>query len=197
MQQVLASAMLLHTPRFVLRDLLEADRAAFVSYQMDPRYRRLYDLGDAGEQRAQELFNLFIAWQKESPRRNFQVGIFDLATGRLCGCAGFRKAGKDDGTAILGIELTPDDWGRYGVAIEVAGALVEYGFRDLDLTLILGEAASGNRRVEKLARWFGADIVARRDGPEWMAARGWQEVDWALTREEWTNSERRKSLFDE
>lgn len=153
---------------------------------MDPRYRRLYDFTDTSEQRAQKLFDLFIAWQQERPRQNFQVGIFERNGGRLCGCGGHRKAGTADGTAVLGIELTPDNWGRYGVAIEVATALIEHGFRTLDLRMITGTTASGNSRVERLARWFGAEIVARRDGPDWMGARGWQEVDWALTRENWT-----------
>lgn len=81
--------------------------------------------------------------------------------------------------------------GRYRLAIEVATALVEHGFRTLGLHTILGGAASGNRRVERLARWFGASIVARRPGPDWMAARGWSEVDWALRREDWLRSERR------
>jgi hypothetical protein len=31
----------------------------------------------------------------------------------------------------------------------------------------VGDTASGNNRVEKLARWFGADIVAQRPGPKW------------------------------
>ncbi|MGH6842497.1 MAG: hypothetical protein ACREDV_10470, partial [Methylocella sp.] len=43
------------------------------------------------------------------PRENFQVGVFDSVTGRLCGCAGLRKTGQPHDTAVLGSELTPDD----------------------------------------------------------------------------------------
>jgi ribosomal-protein-alanine N-acetyltransferase len=182
------------TPRFALRDFLETDRGAFISYQMDPRYRRLYDFAGSDEQRAQKLFDLFITWQNENPRQNFQIGVFERGDGRLCGCAGLRKAERDEGTAVLGIELAPDDWGRYRLAIEVASALLEHGFFDLNLHTIVGDTASGNRRVEKLARWFGANLVAQRAGPEWMAARGWQEVDWALARDDWAKSKRRRSL---
>jgi ribosomal-protein-alanine N-acetyltransferase len=167
---------LIRTARFVLRDLAEPDRVAFVAYQTDSRYRRLYDLGDAAGPRAHELFDLFVGWQREEPRQNFQLGIFERDAVRLCGCAGLRRAGRDDGTAVLGIELAPDEWGRYRLAVEVAGALLGHGFRDLGLRAIVGDTASGNRRVERLARWFGADIVARRAGPEWMEARGWQEM---------------------
>ena len=191
---VLSTTMLIHTRRFILRDFLEPDRAAFISYQMDPRYRHLYDIGKADEQRAQELFDLFITWQREVPRQNFQAGIFEQETGRLCGCAGLRKAGSNEGTAVLGIELTPDDWGRYRLAIEVASALIEHGFHDLDLHMIVGNTASDNQRVERLARWFGAEIIARRAGPDWMVTRGWQEVEWALARDDWVKFGRRRSL---
>lgn len=186
--------MLIDTPRFVLRDFAEPDRSAFIAYQMDPRYRRLYDYDEADERRAPELFDLFILWQREDPRHNFQLGIFEQETGRLCGCAGLRKSGRADGIAVLGIELTPDDWGRYRLAIEVATALMEHGFGNLGLQLIMGDTASGNQRVEKLARWFGAEIVARRDGPAWMSARGWTEVDWVLARQDWMKFTRRRSL---
>jgi ribosomal-protein-alanine N-acetyltransferase len=183
--------MLVRTSRFLLRDFREADREVFVGYQMDPRYRRLYDFSD-DERRAHDLFDLFRSWQPEEPRRDFQVGIFAADTGRLCGCCGLRRSGSPERAAVLGIELTPDDWGHYRLAIDVASALIEHAFFVLDLDLVMGRTASGNRRVERLARWFGAKIVARRDGPEWMAARGWIEVDWALSRDAWTGSQRRE-----
>jgi RimJ/RimL family protein N-acetyltransferase len=107
-----------------------------------------------------------------------------------------RRAGEPEGRAIPGIELSPDQWGRYRVAVEVASALLRYGFDDLGLQTIAGRTASGNTRVEKLARWFGADVVARRGGPDWMAARGWMEVDWAVDRGAWERSrpqERRRA----
>ena len=175
--------MRLTTSRILLRDFAGSDRSAFAAYQGDPRYRRLYDLDDEPG-RADTLFDLFAGWQAEQPRRNFQLGLFDAATGRLCGCAGLR-ASAEEGVAVLGIELAPADWGRYRVALDAAGLLLEYGFEVLGLRMIIGNTASGNRRVEKLARWFGGEIIAERDGPEWMRRRGWREVDWALRRESW------------
>jgi ribosomal-protein-alanine N-acetyltransferase len=123
-----------------------------------------------------------------------QVGVFGIDTGRLCGCCGLRRPGAPERAAFFGIELNPDDWGRYRLAVDVASALIEYAFSVLDLDLLIGRTASANRRVERLARWFGATIVARRDGPEWTAARGWDEVDWALDRDAWKRSRRRERL---
>jgi ribosomal-protein-alanine N-acetyltransferase len=188
-------AMHIETPRFLLRDFSEADRQSFIDYQMDPRYQALYDWVDADAGRATTLFDLFSVWRQRSPRQNFQVGIFERTSSRLCGCAGLRQSGKPEGTAVFGLELTPNDWGRYGVAIEVACALLEYGFHALRLHTITGDTTSGNNRVEKLARWFGAAIVDCRDGPAWMRARGWKEVDWALSRDAREASPGRRRLL--
>lgn len=181
--------MIIQASRFSLHDFQETDRAAFVLYHTEPRYRLLYD--DANEQWSNDLFDAFASWRNENPRRNFQLGIFETRTGRLCGCAGLRTAGEKEGTAAFGIELTPDDWGRYRLAIEVADALIGHGFRNLGLHVIVGDAASGNARVEKLARWFGADIIAHRTGSAWMQARGWREVRWSLSRKDWEKARRR------
>jgi [ribosomal protein S5]-alanine N-acetyltransferase len=174
--------------RILLRDFIEADRSAFLEYQTDPRYLRLYDF-DEGTDRPNKLFDLFIGWQRDKPRANIQLGIFEAATGRLLGCGGLRKV--DDEVAVLGIELSSSEWGRFRLALDASSALVHYGFETLRLRAIIGDTASGNRRVEKLARWFGAEIVARRTGPEWMQVRGWEEVDWAITKEGWEQSQPR------
>ena len=111
---VLAMAMHIETPRFLLRDFFEADRQSFIDYQMDPRYQGLYDWVDADAGRASTLFDRFSVWRQQNPRQNFQVGIFERTSSRLCGCAGLRQAGKSVGTAVFGLELTPNDWGRMG-----------------------------------------------------------------------------------
>lgn len=176
--QVLAIA----SGRTILRDFTEHDRAAFIRYQTDPRYLQLYDFGP-GAERPCKLFDLFLQWQRDQPRMNMQLAICEAETDRLLGCGGLRKV--DDGHAVLGIELAPSEWGRFRLALDASAALVRFGFETLKVQTIIGDTSSGNSRVERLARWFGAEIVARRTGPGWMQAHGWQEVDWAITRETW------------
>ncbi len=170
--------------RVILRDLTPADEAAFVAYQMDRRYLALYDL-PPDEAGPRALFDRFLRWQTEQPRLNLQLGVFDARTSRLCGCAGLRRIVDRSDTAELGIELAPADWGRYRIALDTAICLVDHGFRELGLDAIVGTTASGNRRVEKLASRFGATLSGRRTGPDWMRARGWEEVDWILPRDAW------------
>ncbi len=174
--------------RVTLRDFVEKDRAAFIRYQTDPQYLRLYDF-PTGPERPGELFDLFLQWKAERPRQNFQLGTFDARSGELLGSAGLRKAGER--SAIFGIELAPSQWGRFRLAIDATSALLEYGFGELGLETIFGDTASGNKRIAKLACWFGAELVAERDGPDWMKARGWREVDWSLDRDAWQQSKAR------
>lgn len=170
-------------PRLTLRDFEERDRAPFVAYQLDRRYRALYDLDD-DPRRPNELFDLFLRWQTETPRNNLQLGIFD-ASGELCGCAGLRLRPDDPGSAVMGIELAPAQWGRYRVAVDAIAALLTHGFTVLRLDAVVGQTSTGNTRVERLARFFGARVTGRRDGDEWMTTRGWQELDWTIRREAW------------
>ena len=171
--------------RILLHDFTEADRAAFIEYQTDPRYVQLYDY-DGETERPSKLFDLFLQWQREQPRLNLQLGIYESNTGRLLGCAGLRRLDED--VSVLGIELAPSEWGRFRLALDTATALIQYGFETLNLKKIVGDTASGNRRVEKLAHWFGGEIVDRRTGPQWMQDRGWQEVDWAITKQRWEHA---------
>lgn len=184
---------MIDTGRFLLRDWRKADRAAFVAYQTDPRYRALYDL-PPGDKAAEALFKRFLAWQDEEPRRsNWQFAIVERIEGtpyggKLLGTAGLRRGemggermGKDE--ALFGIELAPDQWGRYRLALDVSKALVDWGFAVLRLQRIYGETATGNLKVGKLATTFGARPHVKRDGPAWMQARGWREQVWVLERE--------------
>jgi ribosomal-protein-alanine N-acetyltransferase len=182
------------TRRFLLRDFSEVDRQPFIDYQVDPRYRRLYDLSEPDPVRANTLFDLFGEWRRQNPRQNYQVGIFDRIDSSLGGCAGLRRSGQSEHAAVLGLELSPNNWGRFGMAIECSGALLEHGFFTLNLDQIIGATASGNSRVEALALWFGASVVARREGPRWMKTRGWHEIDWALSRAAWEVSPGRRWL---
>jgi len=177
--------MLIRTSRFVLRDLDETDRGAFIAYLLDLRNRRLYAPGLAHEGQAALFFYHFLSWKRARPRLNIQLGIFEHGTGRLCGFVVMRKDPQRQDLAAFEIELGHDYRGRYRMAIEVTEAFLSYGFQHLDINVVVGATASGDERAAKLARWFGARAVTLRRGPAWMRERGWHEVDWALTRHDW------------
>jgi ribosomal-protein-alanine N-acetyltransferase len=121
----------------------------------------------------------------ERARRN-QLAILQRQEPQaLVGCCGLRGAGCEVGKAELGIELAPAYWARHGYAIEVGRALLEFGFGDLGLQEIYGVTVDANTRIARVAEWFGAEAVATRSGAAWMSARGWNETQWRITRDQW------------
>jgi [ribosomal protein S5]-alanine N-acetyltransferase len=63
--------------------------------------------------------------------------------------------------------------------------LLDYGFRKLNLAAISGSTISANVRVERLAKWFGAEVVATRPGSAWMSVLDWSEVEWRISKGRW------------
>jgi [ribosomal protein S5]-alanine N-acetyltransferase len=173
------------TKRFLLRDFALEDAPAFEAYHDDPRSLEFYGAEQAKPGHATELLDLFRTWADERPRRNYQLAIVRRdETQTLVGCCGLRSADSEKSRAELGIELAPEYWGRYRYAIEVIESLVEFGFDDLGLQEIYGGTVSANTRIVRLLESYGATTVIRAT-PSWMSARGWSQIDWQITREEW------------
>lgn len=176
------------TKRFLLRDFVAEDAPVFEAYHTDPRVLEYYGAEQAKPGHAKELLTLFKAWAAERPRLNYQLAIVRRGEAQiLIGCCGLRTAGSEPGRAELGIELVPECWGRYRYAIEVMQALVEFGFGKLGLQEIYGSTASANSRIARLVESFGATAIAR-PASAWMAANGWSQIEWRVTRLQWKRS---------
>jgi ribosomal-protein-alanine N-acetyltransferase len=174
------------TKRFLLRDFVQEDESAFLAYHADPRYAEFCLPEEVTPDFTHQLFEQFIQWATEVPRCNYQLAIVDRRNLKLIGCGGLRQDSNADGQAELGIELTPQYWGRYAYAIEIGKALIDFGFRDLELEEILGISVSANLRVSRLAERYGFQAIETQPGSDWMRVRGWSQVVWRLTRESWS-----------
>jgi RimJ/RimL family protein N-acetyltransferase len=171
------------TKRFLLRDFREEDAAGFQEYHADPRSLEWVEEAKPGH--AQQLLETFKNWATEKPRRNYQFAIIQRQGSQLLvGCCGLRTADSEASKAEFGIELAPEFWGRYGYAVEIMRALGDFGFGHLKLRNIYGGTVSANARVARLASSFGA-VATTRPTPAWMAVRGWSQVEWHVTREQW------------
>ncbi|MBL1175203.1 GNAT family N-acetyltransferase [Pantanalinema sp. GBBB05] len=173
------------TKRFLLRDFLQEDELAFLTYHADSRYAAFCSPEEVMPDFTHQLFQRFIHWTIEVPRHNYQLAIVDRRNCELVGCAGLRQDGYAAEQAELGIELAPQYWGRYAYAIEVGKALIDFGFRDLGLKEILGISMSANLRISRLAKRYGFQAIGIQAGSDWMRMRGWSQIEWQLTRESW------------
>lgn len=173
------------TKRFLLRDFIPADEAAFLTYRAEPCYAEFCAPEEVTPNFTRKLLQRFNQWTIEHPRRNYQLAIVDRRSFELIGCGGLRREGYGSEQAELGVELAPQFWGRYGFAIEVGKALIEFGFRDLGLTEIRSISISANLRVSRLLERYGFILMGTPPSPAWMRARGWHQTEWQLTRETW------------
>jgi [ribosomal protein S5]-alanine N-acetyltransferase len=153
----------IETKRFLLRDFMESDRAAFLAYQADPRNLTFYNPNESNPDRAARLFELFQTWAGDLPRLNYQLAIIQRQSSHaLVGYCGLRTINNTTGEMELGIELAPTYWGGYAYAIKIGIALLDFGFRELKLETISGSTVSANAKIARLAEWVGAEVVARR-----------------------------------
>ncbi|MDX2213539.1 MAG: GNAT family N-acetyltransferase [Oculatellaceae cyanobacterium bins.114] len=178
-------AMEIITKRFLLRDFVQEDEPAFLAYHADPRYAEFCSPEEVTPDFTHQLFQRFMQWATEVPRCNYQLAIIDRRNLALIGCGGLRQGGDTAGQAEFGIELAPQYWGRYAYAIEIGKALIDFGFRDLELEEIIGISVNADLRVSRLAERYGFRAIATQLGSEWMQMQGWNQIKWQLTRESW------------
>jgi ribosomal-protein-alanine N-acetyltransferase len=170
--------------RIVLREFIEKDVCALLAIHSDPRVLRYYDPEVGTLEHARMLVGLFIRWASESPRDNFQLAIVDLTTSNVLGSGGIRRKGCPKGQADFGIGIDANCWGR-GLAREAAQLILGFGFSELDLHVVRGVAVSQNEGVTKFASRLGFTRGIPRGGELWMTERGWDAVEWVMTREAW------------
>lgn len=78
--------------------------------------------------------------------------------------------------------------GRHGYAVDITAALLDFAFDQLGLEKIHGE--TGNMRASRLAAFFGGVEIASDSAPDWMAANGWRQTRWLITRQAYIESRR-------
>jgi [ribosomal protein S5]-alanine N-acetyltransferase len=126
------------TKRFFLRDFILEDEPSFLAYHSNPLYSEFCTPEELTPSHTRELLILFHQWAIERPRRNYQLAIANRKTSELIGCCGLRLDNHNSTVAEFGIESAPQFWSRYAYAIEIGQALIEFGFRELDLQEIRG-----------------------------------------------------------
>ena len=169
--------------RLRLRDFTEGDLPELEACHADPRYAEFWP-EEVPASHTPELLTLFRRWAVEHPRRNYQLAIASLGPAGLIGCCGLRRQGSTAGRAEFGIEVAPRWWGQ-GYATEAARAILAFGFRELGLQEVRGVSVTENARVTRMVSRLGFVPVGSPAGPAWLAARGWTQTEWQLTRARW------------
>ncbi len=172
----------LPTARLRLRDFTGEDFAAVQAYSADPRVTRYLFFGPRDAEATADYLEGLLASQRETPRTRFELAIEEPGSGRVIGACDLSMI--EHGVFDLGYMLGSGDWGR-GYATEVALALLEAGFQQLNAARIISTVDVNNRAsirvLEKIGmRWEAIFRKHRRAKNRW-----WDCHLYVLPREVW------------
>lgn len=174
----------LPTSRLLLRPFREDDFAAVHAYACDPEVCRYMTWGPNTEEETRAFLAGVIARAGDEPRLEFDWAVTLREGGGLLGGCGLYRDRTATYRAMLGYCYHPDHWG-HGYATEAAGAMVDFGFRELGLHRVYAYHAAPNvasgRVMEKLGMQYeGCWREAERHGEEWydVMAYGILEGEW-------------------
>ena len=171
----------------VLREFATDDWPDVLIYQRDPRYLRFYPWTDRTETEARDFVQAFVDQQADRPRRKFQLAVTLSDSSRLIGNCGIRRKPENDWEADIGFELAPEYWGR-GYATEAAMAIVDFGFRELELHRISSWCIADNAASARVLERAGLRLEGRLQHNEYFKGRWWDTLLYALLEGDWRGS---------
>lgn len=178
----------LETERLLLREFTAADVEVLVELDSDPEVMHYITNGapTPRDEIEREVLPAFLDYHRRTPGFGFWAAV-DKATGEFLGWFHFRPApGHPADEPELGYRLRRAAWGK-GYAVEGSRALIDQGFRELQVRRVLAETMTvhtASRRVMercgmRLLRTFHADWPVSIPGDEHG------DVEYAITHEEW------------
>ena len=175
------------TERLLLREFVTDDWPAVLAYQRDPQFLLFYPWTGRTEAEVRDFVRMFLDQQAERPRRKFQLAITCPDGGQVIGNCGIRRKPKNDWVAEIGYELAPEYWGR-GYATEAARAIVDFGFRDLELHRVSSWCIADNARSARVLEKVGLSQEGCLQENECFKGRWWHTLLYGMLESEWRAS---------
>jgi ribosomal-protein-alanine N-acetyltransferase len=172
------------TERLLLREFAREDWRAVLAYQSNPRYLRYYEWEERTEADVRAFVRMFVGFQRETPRRTFQLAIVLPESGQLIGNCGVRVRDPEMRAGDIGYELDPAHWG-HGYATEAARAMLAYGFGPLGLHRIGAECVAENTASARVLEKIGMTREGRLRRNVWMKGRWWDTLLYAILDDEY------------
>lgn len=144
----------LHTKRFVLRQLRQADAAALLEQRSDPRIMRYLDREpDTTIKQTTTLIELIA--QNAADNLGVTWGIVrPTATQELLGTIGLWRIMAEHHRAEVGYGLHPDYW-QQGIMSEALAAVLDFGFQQLKLHSVEANVNPHNTASRRLLEKHG------------------------------------------
>jgi RimJ/RimL family protein N-acetyltransferase len=123
------------TTRLILRDYRESDFSGVHEYACDDETVKFMSWGPNSPKETRDFINLAISLAHLEPRVDFHFIIELKKNRKIIGGCGIHIREKRRDMALIGYTLNKHFWGQ-GFATESLGALLKFGFEQLDLTEI-------------------------------------------------------------
>lgn len=172
------------TERLTLREYSIDDWRDVLAYQSDPVYLRYYPWLDRSEASVKDFIQQFITTKGEDPRLMYQLAITINGNHRVVGSAGIRLESPESTSGDIGIELSPEHWGK-GLAAEAGRAILRFGFEDLSLHRVWARLIADNTRSVRLVERLGMLQEGRLRENEWFKGRWWDTLVYGMLDYEW------------
>lgn len=178
------SRIIVRTERLVLREFQKTDWKEVQAYASDPEVVRFMNWGPNTEEETRRFVQGSIAYQREKPRVKYSLAVVIRDLNRLIGGCGIYESNPDNSEGWIGYCLNRQSWGQ-GYATEAARALLEFGFRHLNLHRIFATCDPVNTASAQVMEKIGMQFEGRLR--ENMSAKGkWRDsLLYAMLDHEW------------
>jgi RimJ/RimL family protein N-acetyltransferase len=156
-------AIILETPRLILRHLVMDDLDELLALYSDPEIRRYFPEGVLSLEETREELEWFLNGHPEHPELGLW-GTVHKDTGKFIGRCGLLPW-KIDG--ILEVEiayLINKDFWHQGLATEAANGIMKYGFEKLNLPRLICLIDPENVASQRVAQKIGMALEKEVDG---------------------------------
>lgn len=177
---------MLETERLLMRDFIESDWEAVLTYQSDPLYLRYYHWTDRTEAEARDFVQMFINQQKRQPRQKFQLALVLKSENCLIGNCGIRVNDTEMREANIGYELDSRYWGQ-GYATEAARAILQFGFETLAMHRVWSWCIADNVGSARVLEKIGMRLEGRLRQKEFIKGHWRDHLLYAILDHEWRN----------
>lgn len=177
----------LHTPRLLLRPLLDADAETLCMYRSLPEVARFQSWERFDARDAARLLAGQAGLAPDTPGTWFQLGIVDRASGRLVGDCGLHFRADEPQQVELGITLDPA-FQHNGFAHEALASVVDHVFGRLDKHRITAVTDADNHAAANLFRRLGFRKEAHFVEHVRFKGTWGSEFLFALLRREWSGA---------
>lgn len=169
-------AILIETPRLVLKEMSEADAQDLFDLNNDPEVMRF--TGDQSFKNINEVFDYVDNYQHIYQKHGYgRLSLFNKETNEYLGWCGLKYLEQKNETD-LGYRLKKQFWGK-GFATEAASACLDDGFDRLQLDCIFATAMKENMPSINIFKKLGLKYLKDQDC-------GCQPgVIYAITKQEW------------